>query len=136
MTFIVPERYRLTTGPMASDSLYGNNGAFLIPILQGGKLIAVQLIAADGAGWEHVSVRTEGAPPDWALMCLVKDLFWGPDDCVVQYHPKASDYVNNHPNVLHLWREVDREFPKPPTWLVGALSPQSHAVPAEPAEEN
>jgi Uma2 family endonuclease len=76
-------------------------------------------------------VRTQEAPPDWALMCAIKAIFWGPEDCVVQYHPKASEYVNNHLNVLHLWREIDREFPQPPSWLVGALSPQSHAVPAE-----
>lgn len=130
MAFCVPEKYRLTEGPMASDASLGNNGAFLIPVKHGKRMLILQIIAAQGAGWEHVSVRTTEMPA-WSLMCMVKDLFWGPDDCVVQYHPPADEYVNNHPYVLHLWRPMDQEIPRPPLWLVGGLSPQKHIDPVK-----
>jgi len=47
-------------------------------------------------------------------MCWVKSLFWGPDEWVVQFHPAEADYVNRHPNCLHLFRPVGVSFPVPP----------------------
>jgi hypothetical protein len=47
-------------------------------------------------------------------MCFVKDLFWREDECVIQYHPPKSEYVNLHPYTLHLWRPVNIELPLPP----------------------
>jgi len=111
------EPHRITRGPKASDARYGNNGAFLIPGPDHGKLLTV--IASDGAGWEHVSVSTRSRIPTWDEMCLVKDLFWGENETVVQYHPAKAHYVNNHPYVLHLWRPLGSEFPLPPDRLVG-----------------
>jgi hypothetical protein len=70
-------------------------------------------------GWEHVSVSTQRRIPNWLEMCFVKDLFWNEDDWVVQFHPAKSQYVNNHPNVLHLWRPTEGNFPTPPSLLVG-----------------
>lgn len=64
--------------------------------------------ASDGGGWEHVSVSTIERCPTWDEMCKVKSLFWDDDDLVVQYHPPASEYVNNHPYTLHLWRKSGR----------------------------
>lgn len=52
-------------------------------------------------------------------MCFVKDLFWTPEECVVQFHPPESDYVNNHRFVLHMWRHKTAEFPRPPAIMVG-----------------
>lgn len=52
-------------------------------------------------------------------MCKVKDLFWGEEDCVVQFHPPKSVYVNNHEFVLHLWRKIGSQFETPPGILVG-----------------
>lgn len=52
-------------------------------------------------------------------MCFVKDLFWSDDDCVVQYHPPKSDYINNHEHCLHLWKPIDKQIPTPPSILVG-----------------
>ena len=52
-------------------------------------------------------------------MCQVKALFWGPEDCVLQFHPPESQYVNLHPHCLHLWRETGRDMPTPPMLLVG-----------------
>lgn len=52
-------------------------------------------------------------------MCFVKSLFWPPEDCVVQFHPPASEYVNNHSRCLHMWRWSRGDFPTPPAILVG-----------------
>jgi hypothetical protein len=68
-------------------------------------------------GWEHVSVSIAHRCPNWQEMCLVKDLFWEEDECVIQFHPPKSEYVNHHPYCLHLWKHAD--IPTPPSELVG-----------------
>jgi len=75
----------------------------------------------ESAWWEHVSVSTPERCPTWAEMCFVKDLFWGEDELVVQFHPRKIDYVNCHPHTLHLWRPTRHKdrMPTPPTHLVG-----------------
>lgn len=72
--------------------------------------------------WEHVSVSLADRCPTWAEMCKVKDLFWGPEECVVQFHPSASDYVNQHPFCLHLWKWRRGAFPQPPSICVGIVN--------------
>lgn len=105
---------------LLSDATAGNNGAFRLEV----DGLKVLVIASDGEGWEHVSVsRSDGhAIPSWRLMCRIKELFWDLEDCVVQYHPPTSKYVNFHPQCLHLWRKVGFEFPQPPAWMVGPKS--------------
>jgi hypothetical protein len=76
------------------------------------------VIASDGLGWEHVSVSKKYECPTWAEMCHVKALFWGDEDCVVQYHPAQSVYISLHPYCLHLWRPVDEKIPLPPGFMV------------------
>lgn len=71
------------------------------------------------SGWEHVSVSLKHRTPTWDEMCFVKDLFWEEDECVIQYHPAKSDYVNFHPYCLHMWKPIEIEIPKPPSWMVG-----------------
>lgn len=129
--FHVPEEYRMTSGPMASDASYGGNGAFALQPKIGNRRMIV--IASDGADWqraglagvpwEHVSVHCfEGKrqfTPTWVEMCAVKDIFWDKEDVVIQIHPRESEYVNNHANVLHLWRPVGIELPTPPASTVG-----------------
>jgi hypothetical protein len=122
MTFQVPNKHRVRIGKFGSKDALGNNGAFLIP--QRGGAMPLRVIASDegmpgGPAWEHVSVSRPDRCPSWAEMCLVKDLFWSPEDTVVQYHPPKSDYVNNHPYCLHLWRPVGIELPRPPASMVG-----------------
>lgn len=77
-----------------------------------------------GSGWEHASMRVKSPSgqervPTWSEMCWLKGLFWEDEECVAQLHPPRSEYVNCHPNVLHLWREVGKDFPRPPSDLVG-----------------
>ena len=99
-------------------------GAFLCPGPSGRTL---KIMAHDGMdpddpsyGWEHVSVSIDGKhPPNWQEMCWVKDQFWFEDETVLQFHPKKSEYVNCHPNCLHLWRNVGLDHPLPPAILVG-----------------
>lgn len=114
--FRVPEKYRVREGRMGSDDSFGCNGAFEVPLKHGQRVF---VIASDQLGWEHVSVSRRDRPPTWDEMCQIKALFWGDEDCVVQYHPPRSDYVNHHPNCLHLWRPTGQEVPRPPSLLVG-----------------
>jgi hypothetical protein len=88
------------------------------------RIIASAGVENSQFSWEHVSVSTSRArTPTWAEMCQVKDLFWDEEDCVVQYHPPRSDYVNHHPYVLHLWRPIGVTLPRPPSIMVGPLKP-------------
>lgn len=56
--------------------------------------------------------------PSWNDMCFIKDLFFEEHETVVQYHPAKTEYINNHPHCLHLWRPVG-EFPIPNKLMVG-----------------
>lgn len=68
----------------------------------------INVIAAIEPDWDHVSVSCEYSCPDWNEMDQIKDIVWGEDALVVQFHPPKNDdnnpYVNLHPNCLHLWR--------------------------------
>ena len=111
------EEYRLRSGDYASPP--GQPfGMFFMPGPCGRPL---RVIADDGAAtqWEHVSVSTDRRIPNWIEMCFVKDLFWSPEECVLQFHPPQSRHVNNYSTCLHLWRYTGGEFPMPPDILVG-----------------
>jgi hypothetical protein len=116
MSFAVPNRYRVRRGPFASTDAIGNNGKFFVQLVPGEVF---QVIASDGLGWEHVSCSLPHRTPTWDEMCRIKALFWSPEDCVVQYHPPASQHVNVHPYCLHLWRPTDQALPQPPRIMVG-----------------
>jgi len=126
MAFHVPESGRVTTGRMGSDASFGNNGAFLSFSPEPGWRLWI--ICSDGEGWEHVSVRAERISngqsriPTWKEMCAVKDVCWDDEDEVVQFHPRKSEYVNNHPHVLHLWRSTTTRIPTPHHSLVGIIT--------------
>ena len=107
----------------AGDGIYktsasdGFNGMFELSL----NGLNIRAIASDGEGWQHVSVSISGSTntPSWSIMSQIKDLFWEPEDWVVQFHPAHSEYVNNHPGCLHLWKPTNCEFPKPDSILVG-----------------
>jgi hypothetical protein len=115
MTFRVPEKFRLREYSSPED---GNNGAFSVQLAHGQRLFVV---ASDGGGWEHVSASRKDRLPTWTEMCQLKSMFWDDCDVVMQLHPRRDEYVNNHPNCLHLWRPTDREIPTPPSIFVGVL---------------
>lgn len=113
MSLQFPELRRVRSGVMESKT--GEDGAFDLRMPTGSRAFA---IASVGEGWEHVSVSMATRVPTWEEMCWVKRLFWQEEDCVVQYHPPKSDYVNCHPFCLHLWRPLDQQMPRPPSWMV------------------
>jgi hypothetical protein len=116
--FHVPEKYRVKTGPLGSNELMRNNGSFVIPIKLNNVKQTLFTIASDEMDWEHVSVSRNDRCPTWEEMCIIKEIFWDKNDCVIQYHPPESDYVNNHPNCLHLWRPSKVAIPQPPIIMV------------------
>lgn len=119
MSFSVPEKYRVKTGPMRSAFADGNNGQFRVHSLRFKNTLFVQ--ASDGMGWEHVSVSTYSRTPTWEEMCYIKNLFWSAEDFVIQMHPPEQDWINNHPFCLHLWRKAGtNDFcERPPSIMVG-----------------
>ncbi len=68
--------------------------------------------------WDHVSVSLETRCPTWKEMCMVKDLFFEPEETVIQYHPPKSVYIRDSHFALHLWRQQGVEIQLPPLWMV------------------
>jgi len=116
--FHAPNKYRVRTGAYASPDEYGNSGHFRVPI--GTKYATI--ICSDGEGWEHISVSFPDRCPTWGEMCKLKAIFWDAEDTVMQLHPPESEWINNHPYCLHLFRPVGIEIPRPPGYLVGLPS--------------
>ncbi len=142
MAFHTPEKWRIVRGQMATDANHGNNGLFILPAIPPKRPLVLQCFATDGSewarlgftppAWEHVSVSTLVRCPTWDEMCLIKTLFWDPEDVVIQLHPRQSEYVNNHPRCLHLWRPIGVDLPTPPSRAVGyVLAPESRERAAE-----
>jgi hypothetical protein len=118
--FHVPEKFRVLNGVGSYNSTAddGNNGVFHISMKFSHLSANLRIIASDGNLWDHVSVSTPNRCPTWKEMNYVKDLFWDPEDCVVQFHPPKSNYVNNHPYTLHLWRPQTFEIMLPDLSMV------------------
>jgi len=114
------ERGRIKKGFFASDWSLGPNGAFFVhgPCGEELKIIASDGTLSESAGWEHVSVSTRRRVPNWTEMCCVKALFWSAEETVIQLHPPQSEYINNHPFCLHLWKPP-YALALPPGLLVG-----------------
>lgn len=112
---------RVRSGQYASDDSWGVCGAFLVASPKGCdlRILASNADYPESHGFEHVSVSLPNRCPNWPEMCFAKDLFWGPDECVIQYHPPKADYVNNHNFCLHLWKDTRTEIRRPPSILVG-----------------
>jgi hypothetical protein len=129
MAFHVPEHTRDVTHPiLGTTSADGNNGAFHLNSPEPGWRLTLICSDADGEiRWEHVSVHAyrgkgrlgQQRTPTWKEMAFVKDICWDEEDVVMQLHPKKSEYINQHPFTLHLWRPTDREIPTPPPITVG-----------------
>ena len=120
------EQYRIRRGHWLSNVNCGWCGAWRIPH-EDDTLLVVSSdgvdpggVDLDARGWEHVSVRVavKERCPTWAEMCYVKDLFWANEECVIQFHPPGSNYVNRHHTTLYLWRLKDFTFPLPPEHLM------------------
>ena len=87
-----------------------------------GRLKNMTVIWSYGGGWEHVSIDGKNRTPTWDEMCSIKDMFFSDDECCVQYHPPKSEYVNNIPHCLHIWKPIEQHsgaLPIPPSLFVG-----------------
>ncbi len=118
-----PNKNRVRRGFMGTTDEDGMNGRFVFErAYNSGSKVVINVIVSDGknTGWEHVSlgITTSKRCPTWDEMCFIKDQFWNDDETVVQFHPKKSEHVNDHPYVLHMWRKVGTEHELPPIILV------------------
>ena len=91
-------------------------GAFMLAsALDGGML---RIVAADGMGWDHVSVSREDRCPRWEEMEQVKRLFFRDTEVAMQLHVPVADHISHHANCLHLWRPQVGAIPLPPSLMV------------------
>jgi len=117
------EEGRITWGSLPSPA--GSSYGFFMVFGPCGEMLKIVSSGADhkddtiSQGWEHVSVSCRRRCPNWIEMSFVKNLFWEPEECVVQFHPPESQYINNHRFVLHLWRNRNFEFQLPPQHMIG-----------------
>lgn len=70
--------------------------------------------------WDHVSISCEDRCPTWEEMEFIKRLFFDRHECAMQLHVPPRDHVNNHEYCLHIWRPLDCEIPRPPSFMVGS----------------
>lgn len=112
------EKYREHDTEMNLYGVPGDSGNGVFKVFVNGRSFFV--IASNGGGWEHVSVTTKNGKrcPTWEEMCAIKDMFFLPDECVVQYHPPKKVYVNVHEYCLHLWKPIKQNIPMPDSKFV------------------
>lgn len=114
-------KFRIKEGQLRSDNTFGMTGSFYIMLPCGAKAYVISSEGMNEYPWEHVSVSIikQDRCPTWEEMCFIKNIFWKEDEAVIQIHPPKSQYVNNHPYCLHLWRHLHDKPLLPPSILVG-----------------
>ena len=95
----------------------GSCGVFQIRSPTDGALLTV--VASDGEGWEHVSVSRANRCPNWPEMQHAKELFFRDCETVMQLHVPKDEHIDQCSTCLHLWRPIEDEIPRPPSWMVG-----------------
>jgi len=78
------------------------------------------VIASQEGGWEHVSVSPvkKTRCPTWEEMTAIKNLFFEPEEIVLQYIMPESQNINIAKNCLHMWRPKNEKIPTPPIFMV------------------
>lgn len=113
-------KYRLKEKERSIYGRDGDGGCWCFKVYANGR--SFNVIDSNGGGWEHVSVSpwsdNRKCCHTWEDMCAIKNLFFEPEERVVQYHPPESEYVNNHPYCLHLWKPTTAVLPFPPAIFV------------------
>lgn len=115
---------------LKSGRIYSNSLVYSADGIKGCiciERVDMSFIASWGGGWDHVSVSplNRKTIPTWDMMCKVKDIFFKPEEAVIQIHPPKDEYVNNMPNCLHLWRANDKDMVLPPSFMVGIRAGQT-----------
>ena len=65
--------------------------------------LIVSIARYDGLPWLHASMAGPGRVPTWQEMADLKAWVVGSEGIAYQVMPPTSEYVNDHPFVLHLW---------------------------------
>lgn len=114
LNYLNKYRYEHPRGGMGDE----HNGCFKLQLPD--TRVTFVIVASNGLKWEHVSVSTVDRCPRWNEMQQIKEMFFNDDETVMQLHPAKSNYVNNHPYCLHLWKptDPDRAIPLPPMFMV------------------
>ena len=112
------DKYRQWDDEKRLYGVSGDSGNGCFKVFVNGRSFFV--IASNGGGWDHVSVTIKSGNrcPTWEEMCSIKDMFFLPEECVLQYHPAKKDYVNIHQYCLHLWRPQNQQIPIPDNGFV------------------
>jgi len=92
---------------MWTKLLEGEDGSQWIHALKRLIVIVSASVEGDCKRWLHVSLSRATSIPSWEDVREVKDAFIGTDRKAIQVLPRASEYVNINPYVLHLWHCVD-----------------------------
>jgi hypothetical protein len=56
--------------------------------------------------------------PKWDEMKYVKELFFEPNETVIQFHPPIADNISINDYVLHLWKNNNQEIQLPPKYMI------------------
>lgn len=78
--------------------------------LDGAMLSAIlEVECVDDKLWLHLSIcgQKPARVPDWTELRWCKDYFLGVDRKAVQILPARAEYINQHPNVLHLYSPLE-----------------------------
>ena len=119
--------YRNRTHPQfKTEDSDGMTGFFVIPLDPRNFALVIASPGNEEIPWEHVSARIgekhnkklRERIPTWDEMCQIKDLFWNEDEAVMQLHVPESEFIRIHPFVLHLWKPIHQEIPRPPQQAV------------------
>lgn len=116
MDFEKLNKFRVKSGMWSSHDT-DEHGLFFIKTMKG-DVLKVLSSGWSNRDWYHVSVSLPNRCPTWSEMCMIKDLFFG-DVVAIQFHPKKSEYINNHPYCLHLWANMNEQIKTPHHSLVG-----------------
>ena len=83
---------------------------------KGWKFNGLSVIASvgkyNGVEWLHVSFSRRSRMPTYDDLQLVKREFIGNNKKAVMVFPEEKNYVNIHPNCLHLWYSAENPIPE------------------------
>lgn len=113
------EQFRKNHPTLGPSDAGCNWGYFEVPFNSNTLRVLSSGAEHESQEWEHVSISLINRCPNWQEMCMIKNLFWDEQETAIQFHPKKSEYVNTHPNVLHLWKCVNQQIKLPPKELIG-----------------
>lgn len=108
--------FRVTNENFPETNPGDQHGLFRVIYLSKNDILNVMSSGSnpDYSEWEHVSVSLPHRCPTWEEMCYIKELFWSVSETVIQFHPKKSEYKNDHQFCLHLWKRIGVDHQLPP----------------------